>query len=396
VTTQRAARSSRRHKGVRLLVLADGRNVARWNDPATRSLRQESLDRLGLTTERARTEWAVKKAAELVKARYGLSLALTEAEPLAIGEAVERYNKSKPVASATLSARKVPLEAFVEFCGRCGIRRLEELTIRRLVPLREAIVNDSSRKESTRNLTLGIVAAFLRWANENENTPLLPLEKIRLFARPIDQPREAIRFLRPNELRAVLAAAVASDAAGIRQRRPVAGFVLALFLTGARFAEVAGLRWREVDFEAGEIRLPAERVKTRTARSIPFAPTPALGALLRALAAKGAAPDALVFDPLWHHPVWRDHCARLQKEAGVAFSPHTLRRTAGTVLACAPGVFGGASAFLAAKRLGHSVQVAERHYAGALNGLPADARTLEAAAGVEDLAQAIVDAEAAR
>lgn len=396
MTAQRAPRSSRRHKGVRLLVLADGRNVARWNDPATRALRQEGLDRLGLTTERARTEWAVKKAAELEKARLALSLALNEAEPLSIEQALEGYGRAKPIAEATRNARVGGLRAFADFCARCGIRRLDELTIKRLMPLRELIINDATRKESTRNQWLGVLSAFLRWANENDNTPLLPLEKIRLFARPIDQPREAIRFLRPHELRAVLAAAVASDAAGIRQRRPVAGFVLTLFLTGARFAEVVGLRWREVDFAAGEIRLPAERVKTRTARAIPFSPTPTLGELLRAKAAKGASPDDLVFAPVWHEGVWKDHLARLEKESGVAFGAHVLRRTAGTLLACAPGVFGGASAFLAAKRLGHSVQVAERHYAGALNGLPADARTLEAAAGVEDLAAAIVAAEAAR
>ena len=61
-----------------------------------------------------------------------------------------------------------------------------------------------------------------------------------------------------------------------------------------------------------------------------------------------------------------------------------------------PAIYGAASAWASAKRLGHSVTVAERAYAGVLRDLPADARTLEAAAGIEDLAQAIVDAEAAR
>ena len=362
----------------------------------TGAQRQEGLDRLGLTTERARTEWAVRKVAELEKARFAASLALVDAEPVTIAEAIASFDRAKPVAAATRSARKPPLEAFRDFCARAGLRRTDELTIRRLLPLRDEIANDSTRKESTRNQWLGVLGAFLRFINERDLVPLLPLEKVRLLVRPIDQPREAIRFLRPAELRAVIAAAVASDELGIRQRRPVAGFVLALFLTGCRYAELAGLRWSEVDFAADEIRLPAGRTKTRTERVIAFGPTPALRALLQAMHKRGAAPDALVFDPLWHVGVWKDHLARLERESGVTFTAHTLRRTAGTYLACAPGVFGGASVWLAAKRLGHSVAIAEKHYAGALSGLPADARTLEAAAGVEDLAEAIVAAEAAR
>lgn len=396
MTEQRAPRRSRRHRGVRLLTLADGRNVARWRDPVTGAQRQEGLDRLGLTTERARTEWAVRKVAELEKARFAASLALVDAEPVTIAEAIASFDRAKPVAAATRSARKRPLEAFRDFCARAGLRRTDELTIRRLLPLRDEIANDSTRKESTRNQWLGVLGAFLRFINERDLVPLLPLEKVRLLVRPIDQPREAIRFLRPAELRAVIAAAVASDELGIRQRRPVAGFVLALFLTGCRYAELAGLRWNEVDFAADEIRLPAGRTKTRTERAIAFGPTPALRALLQAMHKRGAAPDSLVFDPLWHEGVWKDHLARLERESGVTFTAHTLRRTAGTYLACAPGVFGGASVWLAAKRLGHSVAIAEKHYAGALSGLPADARTLEAAAGVEDLAERIVAAEAAR
>ena len=67
------------------------------------------------------------------------------------------------------------------------------------------------------------------------------------------------------------------------------------------------------------------------------------------------------------------------------FSWQELRRTCGTYLTCASSIYGAASAFLSAKRLGHSVQVSERHYAGAITNLPATAKTIESAMGIADL-----------
>lgn len=77
------------------------------------------------------------------------------------------------------------------------------------------------------------------------------------------------------------------------------------------------------------------------------------------------------------------------------FSAHTLRRTCGTLLTNAPGIYHGASAWHSAKRLGHSVQMAEQAYAGQLRDLPATATTIEGAGGFEDLARAIVEAQRA-
>ena len=67
---------------------------------------------------------------------------------------------------------------------------------------------------------------------------------------------------------------------------------------------------------------------------------------------------------------------------------HMIRRSTGTILACSPGI--AMNAWTVAQRMGHSVQVAEKHYVGRLSGLSATARTLEAAAGIEDIARRIV------
>jgi len=77
---------------------------------------------------------------------------------------------------------------------------------------------------------------------------------------------------------------------------------------------------------------------------------------------------------------------RLIKHFGAPkFNWQELRRTCGTYLTCAPGIYGAASAFLSAKRLGHSVVVAERHYAGAVTDVPTTATTLEEALDIADL-----------
>ena len=83
---------------------------------------------------------------------------------------------------------------------------------------------------------------------------------------------------------------------------------------------------------------------------------------------------------------------RLREEYGApeSFTWQALRRAYGTFLTNAPGIFGAASAYRSAKQLGHSVQVAERHYLGLVRGIPREARTLEAAMQIEDLVANVV------
>jgi hypothetical protein len=46
---------------------------------------------------------------------------------------------------------------------------------------------------------------------------------------------------------------------------------------------------------------------------------------------------------------------------------------------------------MSAKQLGHSVDVAEKHYLGVVRSIPRDERTLEAAMQIEDLARQVVE-----
>ena len=53
------------------------------------------------------------------------------------------------------------------------------------------------------------------------------------------------------------------------------------YLTGWRIMEIFGLRWADIDFQSGFVRLPGSRTKSGRARSFPFHVLPELEALLR-------------------------------------------------------------------------------------------------------------------
>jgi integrase len=59
------------------------------------------------------------------------------------------------------------------------------------------------------------------------------------------------------------------------------GFVEFLYLTGWRLGEVLTLRWAQVDFQAGVVRLEPGTTKNDEGRSFPFAVLPRLEAVLR-------------------------------------------------------------------------------------------------------------------
>ena len=52
-------------------------------------------------------------------------------------------------------------------------------------------------------------------------------------------------------------------------------------------------------------------------------------------------------------------------------------------LTCSTGIWGAATVFLCARQLGHSVAVAEKHYLGTHRGVLREARSLEAAMGID-------------
>ena len=69
---------------------------------------------------------------------------------------------------------------------------------------------------------------------------------------------------------------------------------------------------------------------------------------------------------------------------GPAFTWQQLRRCCGTFITNS-NIYPGAGPWLSAKRLGHSVQVAEARYVGALTTIDPAATKIEDAMGIADL-----------
>jgi len=146
--------------------------------------------------------------------------------------------------------------------------------------------------------------------------------------------------------------------------KPVAEF---MYLTGWRKQEVLTLGWRQVDFNAGVVRLEPGTTKTDEGRTFPFSIFPAMKALLER---QRARTDALqqatdqIIPWVFHRdgkPIrsFRKAWDNAIKEAGIPRRiPHDFRRTAVRNLERA-----GVPRSVAMKLTGHQTESVYRRYA---------------------------------
>ena len=389
--------------------------VARWVDPATGREKQQSLSDLGCTTEEARTDRAVEIARRLQREKEALATGKRPETRTSLQDALQRYLSSlvrkRPT---TVALYAVALKHLTTWAAKAGLSCIEDLDPLRLNDLSRHLHHlKAKRRASGKGTGRGALVTtkallapasvnqfvrglrtFLGFCRREDLTPRLTSDAIRDHLPFAKRQTVAPHFLKAREVRALLEACGRHDTATYKRHRwqggvhypPILPFVAAALLTGCRFAELANLRWADVDLEAGEINLSAGATKTGHARRITLKESPALWALLERLKLQAAGRE-YVFGGNQALPRAQAEAARkrLVKSFGAPrFDWHDLRRTCGTFLTCAPAIFGAASAFMSAKRLGHSVTVAERLYVGAVD-VAKDATSLEAAMGVADL-----------
>lgn len=424
------------HPGVVLLERKwpSGRSTwrARYVDPETGARAFVTLDPT-LTTHEARTSWAKSLAAQLGRTRAELAAGIRpepQPEPTTLDAAIATYLEGAALAPKTLATYGLALAQLRAWAQHEGVTQTRELTAGRLASLRDWIIRAPKRTpvqggkrgaqkakgkprspvSINRELrTLGTVLGAWR----RRELLSVSSDQIRDAMKRVPVPRELPTYLAPAEIKRLLEAALRHDAAcftetreehaglravGSTPRYPaIAPFVAFLLLTGCRRGEALALRWADVDLDAldasgnavGELRLRAADVKTRTARVVGLEVSPALRRILAALRLRRGKAER-VFSELTEDAI-TSALRRLLGEYGAPdFTWQILRSTCATYLVNAPGIFGAASAFLAARQLGHSVVVAEKRYAGQLRGLPRDARTLEAAMQCETEVSAVL------
>ena len=380
-------KADKRHRGVRLLTLTDGRNVARWVDPITKKDVQQSLDLLGLTSAKTRVIWAIERAAALKSLKAQLAIAGPVQQRMPVADAVRSYlaRFDRP---NTVSSQTPPLAGFVQFATARGVSTLQDVTAPLLNQYGDHVRRPASHlSPGSKNLRLIVASGLLRWAKRNGWLPRVTVDEVAEALAKVKAEPKNIEVLRPAQVAQLLRAAIAHDDDG---HEPMAAFVWLALATGCRFLELCNLVWSEVDTVEGTITLSAERTKTRRGRVVTLAESPVALELLKALRMTAPKGQERVFPKMTRGGAWSARRRLITSYDAPEWTPHGLRRTCGSVLACSSIYASGAGPFLASKRCGHSLKIAEQSYLGALRDLPHEAKTIEAALGVVDLAQKIV------
>lgn len=406
--------------------------VARYRDPETGQTKERTLDgpELRLTTAEARRDWAARFARQLAEKRAAIAAGVRPVQRVPVGQAVDDYFAARAgrLRFHTVRTYRLASGRFTDWCRQAGVKTTDELTGPRLVAFRDVLASRprlASVREGKRGAQRPTAALRAPGSVNRDLTSLgsmlnawrrqgllrLSRDDISDALRPLATTRIRPQPLKPAEIQGLLEAALRHDADTFRITRaekagdadpgttprhePAAPLVLFTLLSGCRIGEVASLPWSAVDLSAhegqGEVVITATASKTRTERAVRLDVSPSLTRLLAALRLR-AGGDLFVFGGV--APVTADRLKntlrRLQGAyKGPTFTWQRLRQTCATYLTNAPSIFGAASAFMSATRLGHGVTVAQRHYLGLVT-VPATAKTLEAAMGIEELCERIL------
>ena len=146
----------------------------------------------------------------------------------------------------------------VEIVPKLGAKRLSDIRRADVHDLLDDILDRGA--PFTANRTLSVLRRVFNWSVEREIISASPIDGMKPPA--VEASRD--RVLNDDEIRPVWDAL---DAVG----HPFCAFGKLLFLTGARRAEAAGVKWAEVDLDAGVWTLPAERTKNGRQHQVPLA-----------------------------------------------------------------------------------------------------------------------------
>jgi integrase len=321
----------------------DGRQVKRRIGP----IRGEG-SREGLTRRQAEAELRRLIAHTLVPQ-------LTTGDALAIGDLGRRYLESlrrQGRKKATLTAVESILRVWLEpFFGERDLRRICAQDVEDLMSMMERGERPAPRAKGDRRYGrkvgpksirnyIGCLSALLAFAERKGWLAANVARHVELPGKPESQ---EIRFLDPNELRALTDSALDGP-----YRTLDRALYFTAAMTGLRQGELVALRWRDVDFAAGRVRVRQNYVlgefgtpkSRRSTRSVPLAAEVSreLAGLQRA--AQQTTPDQLVFaDPCTDDPL--EKAAILRRFRGALTSAglekshrfHDLRHTFGTRMA---------------------------------------------------------------
>lgn len=410
-----------------------GQWTAQWRDPLTGKKHQTLLSSMGYATKTDAEGWLKELSERLTEAKRRKRLGFTATEiesdarkDMSLEDVLEAYEEDYGLRGEDLLAKErsrlTPLRQWLQGSGR-GFTRCGDFSTLALFDYYDwlkkrkkkqpktgrkhrGVYVDSPRELSpaTRNAYRQAAISFLNWARRRHYISLSGSDISESFPK-FQQESRLPRSAPAQELAALLNKAVELDQTFHQSSRQDKGaykrgvesptakpryaeltpLMLLLSLTGMRLGEALHLRWECVDERRGVIHIQADhsagwKTKTRQERVIAMADSPALKRLLRELRNR---PDKGRYvirgnDPRkpwsFNRKVWN----RIAERAGVRhLTPKLHRSTFATALASAQN---GPNPYELSQRMGHSVQVAEKNYVGAV--CRRKGRTVEAWLGI--------------
>jgi integrase len=298
------------------------RTGSRWGG----GVRHELGDAMLMTADEARTAAMMAKALvrqgrsphhEAMASRAAVEAARAVV-PQTVAETIALYETA-------LMARRRPSEWTRKQSVRyarlaCALMNANALPLAAIdVRMVRLLVETASGSDAQRMHIYGGLNRFLTWCRKQALVETNPCDALDRHDRPKPgKARDHVPSL--ATLRAVWAAAA---------DEPACDLLRFLLLVPLRRNEASGLRWSEVDFDRGRIRIAASRMKAGELHELPLAP-PAR-AILEARAPKGA----LVFPSSKGKPFanWAGLLARVRRKIGESqvaraerFSLHDTRR----------------------------------------------------------------------
>lgn len=334
-----------------------------------------------------------------------------EAEHESVDDLLDCYlaERGAELRPGTMRTYRSPIAAFRAWCAANQIHTVDQITARVLASYRthviarprrqkkkggkrtDVITTQERRSSSAINGELRTIRSVLQTMHDAERLPsITSSEALAKNLKQIEADEPKPDPLDQDQIRELLAACRRYD----REWEPaIEPFVLTMLLGGFRLGELLNLRWGAVNLRRGSIRVVVGS-KKRTERDVNLQVSPYLITLFERML-KGRPIDPVF--PYTHKQMERARHRLISEYGAPPFlwsvrnskpgerSVPTLRSTCGSFLVCAPSIYGGSSLFMAASRLGHTTEVAERNYVGAIHDIPNDATTLEAAMGIADM-----------
>jgi len=301
------------------------------------------------------------------------------------------------------------IDSFRAWCSSSGVLTVDQITAGALASFRgaaigatrrvrtkgkgtgrKAVVDTGEKRSSSAiNCQLRAVRTMLQAELDAERLPSIASgEVIKRNLKQVEGDEPQPTPLRSHQLVKLVAACRRHDL----DHEPIGPFVVTMLLGGFRLGELLRLRWDAVDLEHDKVIRVRVGAKKKNERAVDLAVSPILIRVLeqerehdgRGLVFKltdkevDAARQRLIAEygaPAFH---WSQRHSKPDER-----SPPTLRSTCECYLVCARGIYEASSLYLAARRLGHGTDVAEKHYLDPISGIPDDARTLEAAMQIE-------------